>query len=229
MESVAAIIPTLNEAETIAAVIGEIPRDIVSDIIVVDGGSSDRTAEIAADAGARVIFVGPGYGRACAAGAAAADATILVFLDGDGADRSDLMGQLTAPITRGTHDFVIAGRTRDRRQPGSMGWHQTLAGCLAGCVLRLLYGVSYTDMCAYRAIRRDCLEGLGMSEMTYGWNIEMQMKAARSGLRILEIPMPYRRRSGGLSKVTGSATGSVLAGACIIAAFIRVLNTPSDP
>src|SRR6185312_4313665 len=105
---------------------------------------------------------------------------------------------------------------------GSMSWHQVLAGCLAGFGMRALYGVRYTDMCAYRAIRRDCLARLDMQEMTYGWNLEMQMKAARAGLRILELPMPYRRRAGGKSKVAGSLRGTLRAGTRIIATFVRV-------
>jgi glycosyltransferase involved in cell wall biosynthesis len=222
---VALVIPTLDEAESIGAVVAEIPRDTVRDIIVVDGGSRDGTAAVATAAGARVIGVGErGYGRACAAGAAAAppDCGIIAFMDGDGADRGDLIAQLVEPIRRGTYDFVIASRARGEREPGSMNWHQLLAGYLAGFGTRLLYGVPYTDMCAYRAIRRDCLDRLGMREMTYGWNIEMQMKAARLGLRILEVPMPYRRRRAGASKVAGSLCGSLRAAWRITATFLRV-------
>jgi glycosyltransferase involved in cell wall biosynthesis len=167
---------------------------------------------------------GRGYGRACAAGAAAAglDCGILVFMDGDGADRGDLLAQLVDPIRDGTRDFVIASRTRGAREPGSMSWHQLAAGYLAGRGMGLLYGVSYSDMCAYRALRRDCLARLDMREMTYGWNIEMQMKAARLSLRILEIAMPYRRRRGGTSKVAGSLRGSIRAGWRIGATFLRI-------
>jgi glycosyltransferase involved in cell wall biosynthesis len=226
MEPVAVVIPTFNEAESIAAVIAEIPASVARRIIVADGGSTDDTARIAAAAGAVVIDAGRGYGRACAAGAAAAgaDCTILVFLDGDGADRGDLMALLTAPIGAGTHDMVIASRTTGVCDPGAMSWHQVLAGRLAGLGMFALYGVRFTDMCAYRAIRRDALDRLGMREMSYGWNIEMQMKAARAGLRILEIPMPYRRRSGGVSKVAGSLGGSIRAGGRIIATFARVMR-----
>jgi glycosyltransferase involved in cell wall biosynthesis len=225
MSTVAVIIPTLNEAATIAQVIAELPRDTVHEIIVADSGSTDGTPEIAARAGARTISLTQrGYGRACAAGAAAAsvDCTVLAFLDGDGADRGDLLAHLVQPVLDGTHDFVIASRTRGEREPGSMSWHQVLAGRLAGSGMRALYGVRYTDMCAYRAIRRDCLARLGMREMTYGWNLEMQMKAARAGLRILELPMPYRRRAGGESKVAGSLRGTLRAGTRIIATFARV-------
>jgi glycosyltransferase involved in cell wall biosynthesis len=227
MESVAVVIPTLNEAEAIGAVIREIPRDVAHDIIIADSGSRDGTQAAAEAAGARVLAVtGRGYGRACAAGVAAAPEScgIIVFLDGDGADRGDLMGQLVAPIHAGTHDMVIASRTRGEREPGSMSWHQVLAGRLAGWGMGALYGVRYTDMCAYRAIRRDALVALGMQEMTYGWNLEMQMKAARAGLRILELPLPYRRRAGGTSKVAGSLKGSIKAGFRIVATFGRVMR-----
>jgi glycosyltransferase involved in cell wall biosynthesis len=225
MEPVAVIIPTLNEAAAIGAVIGELPRAIARQIIVTDSGSHDGTPTIAARAGAKIVSLTErGYGRACAAGAAAADPAcgILVFLDGDGADRGDLLDTLVRPILDGTHDFVIASRTRGVRDPGSMSWHQVLAGRLAGFGMRALYGVRYSDMCAYRAIRRDALARLDMREMTYGWNLEMQMKAARLGLHVLEIPMPYRRRAGGVSKVAGSLRGTIRAATRIIATFIRV-------
>ena len=222
---VTAVIPTLNEAETIAGVIAELSRAIMCDVIVADSGSRDNTPMIAQSAGARVVALTErGYGRACAAGAAAAapDATIILFLDGDGADRADLAGRLVAPIEAGTHDFVIASRVRGEREPGSMLWHQVLAGRLAGWVTSALYGVHYTDMCAFRAIRRDALARLAMQEDTYGWNIEMQMKAARAKLRILELPMPYRSRAGGTSKVAGSLRASVRAAWRILLTILRV-------
>ncbi len=211
----AAVIPTLNEAATIAAVIAELPRDVVGEIIVADSNSSDGTPDIARTAGARVVALGGrGYGRACAAGAAAAGAEcdIILFLDGDGADHADLANALIEPISSGGNDFVIASRVRGEREPGAMSWHQVLAGRLAGWLMSRLYGVDYTDMCAFRAIRRDALARLDMREMGYGWNIEMQMKAARAGLRILEVPLPYRCRAGGSSKVAGTLGGSIRAG-----------------
>lgn len=222
---VAAVIPTLNEAETIAGAIAAIPRDVVDEIIVADSSSRDGTAAIAQAAGARVVTLTErGYGRACAAGAAAASPAcgIILFLDGDGADRADLAGMLLAPIRAGTHDFVIGSRVRGEREPGSMSWHQVLAGRLAGWIMSMLYGVCYSDMCAFRAIRRDALDRLGLREATYGWNIEMQMKAARAGLRILELPIPYRRRAGGSSKVAGSRRGSIRAAWRITLTIARV-------
>jgi len=220
---VVVVIPTFNEAESIAAVVAEIPRDVVGRIIVADGGSSDETCDAARAAGAEVITVDRGYGLACLAGAqSAAEGDIVVFMDGDGADDPSAIAALVAPIRAGTAEFVIASRARGVREPGSMAWHQLLAGQAAGGLTRLLYGVRYTDMGAFRAIRRDTLLALGMREMTYGWNLEMQMRAARSGLRVLEIPVDYRRRIGGQSKVAGSLRGSLKAGTKIIATFVRV-------
>jgi len=224
---VTAVIPTLNEAATIAGVIASLPRDVVQDIIVADSASRDGTPDIARAAGARVVsLTDRGYGRACAAGAAAADPDcgIILFLDGDGADRADLAHLLVAPIADGSHDFVIGSRVRGEREPGSMNWHQVLAGRLAGTIMSLLYGVHYTDMCAFRAIRSDALQRLDMQEATYGWNIEMQMKAARAGLRILELPVPYRCRAGGSSKVAGSLSGSLRAGWRIVLTIVRVAS-----
>jgi glycosyltransferase involved in cell wall biosynthesis len=222
--SVSVVIPTFNEAEAIAAVITEMPRDIAHEIIVADGGSTDGTQAIAHAAGARVIDAGRGYGRACQAGADAATCEVIVFLDGDGADRGDLLGSIAGPVLAGTHDFVLASRTRGTREPGSMLWHQVLAGRIAGWGMGALYGTRYSDMCAYRAIGRDTLRRLNLQEMTYGWNIEMQMKAARAGLRILEIPVPYRCRVGGQSKVAGSLPGTMRAGGKIVTTFVRVAS-----
>src|SRR5579871_1304547 len=123
---------------------------------------------------------------------------------------------------RGEYDLVLASRARGVREPGAMSWHQLLAGRLAGLGTKALYGVRYTDMCAYRAIRRDCLERLDMRELTYGWNLEMQMRAARAGLRILELALPYRRRRGGKSKVAGTLSGSLRAALRIVVTFVRV-------
>ena len=192
---------------------------------MVDGGSTDGTPAVAAAAGARVIVAAArGYGRACAEGAAAADpaCSVIVFLDGDGADRGDLIGRLVAPLI-GRHARPRAGQPRRRGARAGGDELAPAAGRLAGGLgIRALYGVRYTDMCAYRAIRRDALARLDMREMTYGWNLEMQMKAARGGLRILEVKLPYRRRRGGASKVAGSLRGTLRAGVRILTTFARV-------
>ena len=226
--SVAVVIPTFNEAESIASVIAEMPRDVVDDIIVVDGGSVDGTQDAARRAGADVIAVGRGYGLACLAGAqAAAAADIVVFMDGDGADDPAAIAAIVTPIRSGAYDFVIASRARGERESGSMAAHQIAAGLIAGWLTKLLYGVRYTDMCAFRAIRRDTLLALGMRELTYGWNLEMQMRVARARLRVLEIPVSYRRRLGGVSKVAGSLRGSLAAGWKITTTFARIAMEPA--
>ena len=225
MSAVSVIIQALNEAEPIAGVVREVAATkIPTDVIVVDNGSTDRTAERAREAGAQVVKAPRGYGRACAAGVAALwpECDIIVFLDGDGSDCPEFMNQLVDPIAAGTHDFVIGSRTRGQREPGSMNFQQILAGRIAGMVMRLLYGVRYTDMCPFRAIRHDALDRLGMREQTYGWNLEMQMKAARAGLRILEIPVNQRRRAGGESKVSGTVRGTFIAGTRIMATLLRI-------
>jgi len=221
--TVVVVIPTLDEEQSIADVVRSLPRAIISRVIVADGGSRDATAARAKAAGAEVIDAGRGYGRAClAATIAAEDADIVVFMDGDGADDPDSIGRLVEPIRSGRYDFVIASRARGNREPGSIAWHQLAAGRVAGWGMRLLYGVRYTDMCALRAIRRNALMQLGMRELTYGWNLEMQMRAARAGLRILEIPTDYHRRRAGNSKVAGSLIGTIRAGVRILATFARV-------
>ncbi|MFL6230522.1 MAG: glycosyltransferase family 2 protein [Pyrinomonadaceae bacterium] len=222
---VSVVIPALNEAEPIGDVVRAIPREIASEVVVADNGSTDATAAVAAAAGARVVGEPRrGYGRACRAGVAAvaADCEIVAFLDGDGSDCPELLSCLVDPIVAGRYDFVIGSRTRGRREQGSMNFQQLFAGRLAGLLMRTLYGVSYTDMCPFRAIRRDALERLAMSEETYGWNLEMQMKAARAGLRILEVPVDHRRRAGGESKVSGTLRGTLLAGARILYTFTRI-------
>ncbi len=227
---VALIIPTLNEAESIGAVIAGVPRTAVDRIIVADSGSTDATAAIATAAGASVLDVGRGYGRACLAGArAATDADILVFMDGDGADDASRIADLVAPIAAGTHDFVIGSRARGVAARRSLGVHQIVAGHALGRAVGLLYGVRYTDMCAFRAIRRDRLLALEMREMTYGWNLEMQMRAARAGFRVLELAVDNRPRIGGRSKVAGSLRGSLRAAARILSTFGRVALEPLRP
>src|SRR5213596_3711699 len=225
MSSVSVIIPALDEEEPIAGVVREcFATGLPNEVIVVDNGSADRTAEGAREAGARVVTAPRGYGRACAAGvrAVSPECDIVVFLDGDGSDVPAFMPQLVEPIARGTHDFVIGSRTRGQREPSSMNLQQVVSGRIAGWIIQILYGVRYTDMSPFRAIRRDALEKLGMREETYGWNLEMQMKAARVGLRILEIPVNHRRRAGGESKVSGTLRGTFVAGTRIVATLLRI-------
>jgi glycosyltransferase involved in cell wall biosynthesis len=223
---VSVVIPALNEQEPIAEVVRTVAATgIPQEIVVADNGSTDETAARAAQAGARVIAEPRrGYGRACMAGvrAVSPNCNIVAFLDGDGSDCPEFMSQLIEPIARGTHDFVIGSRTRGQREAGSMNFQQVFAGRVAGFLVGLLYDVRYTDMSPFRAIRRDALNALGMREKTYGWNLEMQMRAARVGLRILEIPVNHRRRVGGQSKVSGTVRGTFLAGARIISTLLRI-------
>jgi glycosyltransferase involved in cell wall biosynthesis len=222
---VSVIIPALNEEEPIAGVVREcFTTGVPDEVIVVDNGSTDRTADRARDAGARVATAARGYGRACAAGiqALSPECDIVVFLDGDGSDCPKFMPRLVDPIAAGKFDFIIGSRTRGQREPGSMNLQQVLSGRIVGALLRLLYGVRYTDMSPFRAIRRDALAKLNMREHTYGWNLEMQMKAARAELSILEIPVNHRRRTGGESKVSGTLRGTFIAGARILATLVRV-------
>ncbi len=223
--NVSVIIPALNEEEPIADVVREVTATgIPREVIVVDNESTDRTAERAKEAGARVVSARRGYGRACLAGTAAVsnETQIIVFLDGDGSDVPQFISSLVEPIENDAYDFVIGSRTRGRRERGSMNAQQIFAGHLAGLLIRLLYGVRYSDMCPFRAIRRDCLQKLAMREDTYGWNLEMQMKAARAGLRILELPVDHRCRAGGVSKVSGSVRGTLAAGGKILVTFITI-------
>src|SRR3954468_12636598 len=223
---ISVIIPALNEEEPIAAVVRAcLTTGLPGEVIVVDNASNDRTSDRAQAAGAKVVLEPrAGYGRACAAGvrALSPDCDLVIFLDGDGSDCPEFMGELVEPVQRGEQDFVIGSRTRGKREPGSMNFQQVFAGRVAGWLLQLLYGVRYSDMCPFRAIRRDALDRLGMKELTYGWNLEMQMRAARARLRILELPVNHRCRTGGESKVSGTLRGTFVAGARIIATIFRV-------
>jgi glycosyltransferase involved in cell wall biosynthesis len=226
MRRVSVIIPALNEEEPITEVVHScLTTGLPDEVIVVDNGSTDRTSQRARDAGARVVVEPvPGYGRACAAGirALSPECDVVVFLDGDGSDCPELMDQLVRPIVDNQYDFVIGSRTRGERERGSMNFQQVFAGRAVGFLLRLLYRAKFTDMCPFRAIRHDALDRLGMNEQTHGWNLEMQMRAASVGLRILEVPVNHRCRTGGESKVSGTLRGTLVAGARIVATFLRV-------
>jgi glycosyltransferase involved in cell wall biosynthesis len=222
---ISVIIAALNEEEAIAKVVNAVPKDLADEIVVVDNGSKDRTAEIASAAGARVVKQPiPGYGRAFRAGLRSVSplCEIVVFLDGDGSDCPEMMDRLVMPIVEGNAEFVIGSRTRGKREAGSMNFHQVLAGYMSGALLRILYGVHSTDMGPFRAIRRDTLERLSLQEETYGWPLEMQMRAARAHVRTIEVPVDYRRRAGGHSKIAGTVRGSILAATRILFTFARI-------
>ncbi len=220
---VTAIIPALDEEEAIGDTVARLDRRLVHEVIVVDNGSQDRTGERAAAAGARVV-VEPrrGYGRACLAGVtAAAGADVLVFLDGDGSDVPEDLPHILMPIQRGEADLVLGSRALGHREPGSLAAHQLWGNRMVLLLLRLLYRVRLTDFGPFRAIRTEALARLGMAHPTYGWPIEMVVKAAKGGLRIAEVPVAWRRREAGRSKVAGTFRGSLLAGYHLIATVLR--------
>lgn len=226
---VSVVIPALNEAESIGFVVSELPWDYIAECVVVDNGSTDGTAEVARAAGARVVHAPRGYGSACMDGAAAAmpESDIIVFMDGDGSDVPAQMRELTGPIERDEMDFVLGSRlSRGERfrEPGSMLPSQVFAGWLVGTLLHVLYprGYRYKDMGPFRAVRRSALHQMQMRERTYGWNIEMQVRAVQLGLRVKEIPVNYRLRRAGVSKVSGDLWASCKAAVRILEVLFRV-------
>ncbi|MHB1131201.1 MAG: glycosyltransferase [Chloroflexota bacterium] len=225
---VGVVIPTFNEAQAIGPVLRAIPPQYAANVLVVDGGSSDGTAELARAAGARVVLERRrGYGRACATGAERLeDCEIVVFLDGDHSDYPEEMPSLVRPIVAGEADLVVGSRLRGRREPGALPLHSLAGNWLAALLMRLLYGLPVTDLGPFRAIRCRSLRALGMTEMTYGWPVEMLAKAARAGLRVQEVPVSYRPRLG-RSKITGTLRGSLLASYFILSrVFCYVFTAP---
>jgi glycosyltransferase involved in cell wall biosynthesis len=226
--AVSVIIPCLDEEEAIGPCVEAVRTHGVGEVIVVDGGSRDRTAERAAEAGARVIVERRrGYGRAMLTGIAAISpgAALVLFIDGDGSDRPEMIPAVLAPIERGEADFVVGSRLHGPREPRSLAPAQIVAGYLAGLLIRLRYRVRFTDMSPFRAIRRDALEGLGVREESFGWNLEMQMRAAAAGLRIAEVPVGQRRRAGGASKVSGDLVTAARAAWVLIVTFLRLATS----
>lgn len=206
------VIPAFNEAQAIGDVVRAVPAGGVREVIVVDNGSTDDTAVVAAAAGARVIpEPRPGYGSACFAGArAAADDDVLVFLDGDRSDDPAQLQAIAGPVADGRADLVVGSRITGRLDKGAMPLHGRLGNRIIVFLLRLLYGVNITDIGSFRAIKAQSLADLNMEQMTYGWPVEMVVKAARKGLRVQSVPIHYRKRIGE-SKVTGTVRGSLLA------------------
>jgi hypothetical protein len=217
---VAAVIPALNEAEALPRVLGEFPVGAVDEVIVVDGGSRDGTAEAAREAGAQVLVeTRRGYGRACAVGAASTDAGVIVFLDGDGSDDPACLPDVLEPILTGRAALSLGARTQ--REPGALLPHQLLGNRLVALLVRLVYGVRLRDIPPMRAARRDVLERIALTEMTYGWPTEMIVKTARAGLPVAEVEIVCRARRGGESKIAGRALPSALAGARMLAVVAR--------
>jgi glycosyltransferase involved in cell wall biosynthesis len=224
-ERVAAVIPCLNEAPSVARVVERLkgqPHVRLDRVIVVDNGSTDGTGEIARRAGAEVVREERrGYGRACLAGVmAAGDADVIVLLDGDAADDPADLPRILAPLLEGRAELVVGSRALGTREAGSMTPQQLVGNQVAAWLMGLLYRSRVSDLGPFRAIRRRDLLGLDMQEMTYGWSVEMMVKAARAGYRYHEVPVQYRRRIG-VSKVGGTLKGSLLAGWCIVSTVLK--------
>jgi len=219
---VSVVIPTHNEAEAIGRVLADLPADIVTEVLVVDSNSTDGTAEIAAKMGARVLHESRrGYGRACLTGLAAASSPdVVVFLDGDYSDRPSDLPALLAPIIDGTADITLGSRLGKHRIPGAMPWHAAFGNRLAAGLIRLLYGVNISDLGPFRAGRADVLRQLQLEETTYGWAVEMILKGALAGFRIVEVPVSYYPRIG-KSKISGTLKGTVGAAWFILSLIVR--------
>lgn len=218
------LLPALNEEQALPQVFAQLPRELFSQIIVVDNGSTDCTAEVARQLGATVVReFRRGYGQACLTGLTqvADDTGIVVFLDADGSDVPSEIEHLLAPILAEEADLVIGSRVSGQAEPGALRWQQRWGNRLATLMIRALYGVRYTDLGPCRAIRWRALRALDLQDRNYGWTAEMQIKAAQRGLRIREVPVSYRRRIGE-SKISGTIRGTLLAGGKIIWTILRL-------
>ena len=219
---VSVIIPTHNEAGAIERVLVDLPSDLTTEVIVVDSNSNDGTPEIAARMGAIVVQEPRrGHGRACLTGLASANSPdVVVFLDGDYSDRPAELPVLLAPITEGRADITLGSRLRERRFNKALPWHQVFGNRLAAGLIRLLYGLEISDLGPFRAGRADVLQGLALEETTYGWAVEMILKGALAGCRVVEVPVSYHPRIG-KSKIGGTLKGTVGAGWFILSLIVR--------
>ena len=219
---VSVIIPTRNEVSAISRVLADLPANLVNEVLVVDSNSTDGTPEIAAKMGACVVHEPRrGYGRACLTGLACADAPdVVVFLDGDYSDRPSELPILLAPIIEGLADITLGSRLQGRRSAGALPWHQVLGNRLAASLIRLLYGLEITDLGPFRAGRAEVLRALALEETTYGWAVEMILKGALQGCRIVEVPVSYHPRIG-KSKISGTLKGTIGAAWFILSLIVR--------
>jgi glycosyltransferase involved in cell wall biosynthesis len=213
------IIPAFNEEQSIKKVINEIPKDLISEIVVVNNNSTDRTETAAREANATVLFEEyRGYGAACLKGInylSINPPDIVVFLDGDYSDYPEEIGKLVKPIQEGNYDFVIGSRVKGKREKGALPFQSRAGSLIAGFLIRLFWRTKYTDLGPFRAIKYQHLIDLNMKDKWFGWTVEMQIKAAKKNYKILEIPVSYRKRIG-KSKVTGTIRGTVLASLIIM-------------
>jgi glycosyltransferase involved in cell wall biosynthesis len=208
----ALIIPALDEAESIGPLLSETPFHLLRQVIVVDNGSTDGTGELAAEAGAQVVREErQGYGYACAAGAAASEAKILVFMDADGSFVPAELSRLLVLFEKSEVDLVLGSRLLAGIPRGTMPTHQLFGNRLIAWMLNRLYGLHLTDLGPFRALSHDLLDSLDMKELTYGWTVEMMVKVARQRKRIVEVPVSYRSRFAGKSKIGGTIRGTILA------------------
>jgi len=226
--TVLVLIPAFNEARAIGQVIGDIPDDVADEVVVVNNASTDETEANARAAGATVVTEHrQGYGFACLRGLDVAherQPDIVVFLDGDYSDHPDEMTRLVRPIAAGEADFVVGSRIRGDAEPGALLPQAQVGNRLACTLMRWIWGAEYTDLGPFRAIRYRHLRALDMRDTTFGWTIEMQIKAAEAGLRIHEVPVSYRRRVG-VSKITGTLSGTLQASAKILWTIGRMAAT----
>ena len=219
---VSVIIPTYNEAQSIGRVLADLPADIVTEVLVVDSNSTDGTPEIASKMGALVLREPRrGYGRACLTGLANASAPdVVVFLDGDYSDRPAELPLLLAPIIDGRADITLGSRLGNQSIPGALPWHQAFGNRLAASLIRILYGLKISDLGPFRAGRADVLRRLDLQETTYGWAVEIILKSAIGGFRIVEVPVSYYPRIG-KSKISGTLRGTIGAAWFILSLIVR--------
>jgi glycosyltransferase involved in cell wall biosynthesis len=219
---VSVIIPTHNEAQAIQRVLADLPSELATEVIVVDSSSTDGTPEMARRMGARVVQEPRrGYGRACLTGLATANSPdVVVFLDGDYSDRPSELPILLAPIAEGRADITLGSRLRERNSARALPWHQALGNRLAASLIGLLYGLEISDLGPFRAGRADVVRALELAETTYGWAVEMILKGALAGFRIVEVPVSYYPRIGE-SKISGTLKGTLGAGWFILSLIVR--------
>jgi glycosyltransferase involved in cell wall biosynthesis len=224
-QRVAIVIPALNEEAALSRLLAELPRDFARWIIVVDNGSSDATAAVARDTGVLVASEPVrGYGLACLKGfktACSLGAELVIFMDGDGSDDPADLPMMLAPVREGRADLTIGSRVSERAERGAVPFQARLGNWLVGRIISILYGVQLRDIGSFRAIRCSRLQALQMEEKTFGWPVEMLVKAARAHYRIVELPIHYRHRSHGRSKVSGTLVGSVKAAYLMLRTTVR--------